>query len=47
MEMGFQVADPRSLAGLAKGDTVEFEMRAAPDKDGNYTIERLRKKGAK
>ena len=47
MEMGFQVADPKSLAGLAKGDTVEFEMRAAPDKDGNYTIERLRKKGAK
>ena len=47
MEMGFRVADPKSLAGLVKGDTVEFEMRAAPDKDGNYTIERLRKKGAK
>jgi Cu(I)/Ag(I) efflux system membrane fusion protein len=47
MNMGFTVADPGSLSGIAKGDTVEFEMRAEPDKDGNYTIERMKKKAAK
>lgn len=46
MEMGFQVADPAALAGIRTGDTVEFDMRAEPDAEGNYVIERLEKKGA-
>lgn len=47
MSMGFQVADPKALAGIGKGDTVEFEMRGEPYKDGDYVIERLKKKAAK
>jgi Cu(I)/Ag(I) efflux system membrane fusion protein len=47
MSMGFQVADPKALAGIGKGDSVEFEMRGEPDKDGDYVIERLKKKVAK
>jgi len=47
MSMGFQVADPKALAGIGKGDTVEFEMRGEPDKDGDYVIERLKRKAAK
>jgi Cu(I)/Ag(I) efflux system membrane fusion protein len=46
MEMGFRVADPKLLQGLAKGDAVEFEMRGQPDKEGDYTLEKLKKKGA-
>jgi hypothetical protein len=41
--MGFMVADRRLLQGLAKGDAVEFEMRAKPDKEGEYVLERLQK----
>jgi Cu(I)/Ag(I) efflux system membrane fusion protein len=47
MQMGFMVADPKALAGIGKGDTVEFEMRGDADKDGNYVIETIRKKDAK
>jgi len=47
MSMGFLVADPKALAGIGKGDTVEFEMRGEPDKEGDYVIERLKKKAAK
>jgi Cu(I)/Ag(I) efflux system membrane fusion protein len=43
MQMGFMVADRRLLQGLAKGDAVEFEMRAKPDKEGEYVLERLQK----
>ena len=43
MTMGFVVADPAALAGVKAGDQVEFEMRAEPDDDGNYIIERLNK----
>jgi Cu(I)/Ag(I) efflux system membrane fusion protein len=43
MQMGFAVADRKLLQGLAKGDTVEFEMRAASGKEGEYVLERLRK----
>lgn len=41
MRMGFQVADKRQLEGLKSGDAVEFELRGAPNKDGDYVIERI------
>lgn len=46
MTMGFSVADKASLAKLKKGDAVEFELRAEPDKDGNYLIEKIAPRGA-
>jgi Cu(I)/Ag(I) efflux system membrane fusion protein len=46
MQMGFKVADPARLRGLAKGDVIEFGMRGEPDKEGDYVIETLKKKGA-
>ncbi len=47
MTMGFRVEDSKALAGLKKGDIVDFEMRGEPDKDGNYVIVRIAPKGAK
>jgi len=47
MEMGFMVANPKLLEGIARGDVVEFEMRGEPGKDGDYVIETLKKRGAK
>jgi len=47
MQMGFGVASPEALKGLAPGEMVEFELRGEPDKDGNYVIERLKRKEAK
>ena len=41
MTMGFMVEDKAHLAKLKKGDTVEFELRAKPDADGNYVISRI------
>ena len=41
MKMGFAVEDKRQLAGLKQGDTVEFEMRGAPNKDGDYVLVRI------
>ncbi|MGQ0656259.1 MAG: copper-binding protein [Betaproteobacteria bacterium] len=41
MTMGFMVEDKRQLAKMKKGDAVEFELRAEPDKDGNYVISRI------
>lgn len=46
MQMGFRVADPALLAGVRKGDRIEFHMRGEPDKDGHYVIEKLEKKAA-
>ena len=43
MSMNFAVADKRQLAMLKPGDRVEFELRAQPDKDGSYVIERIGK----
>ncbi len=43
MQMGFKVPDKKLLEGLKKGDTVEFEMRGVPEKDGDFVIERLKK----
>ena len=41
MQMGFAVGDKKLLEGVKKGDTVEFEMRGVPNKDGDFVIERL------
>jgi Cu(I)/Ag(I) efflux system membrane fusion protein len=41
MTMGFPVHDKAQLSGLKKGDAVEFELKAEPDKDGEYLIERI------
>ncbi|MGH8639160.1 MAG: efflux RND transporter periplasmic adaptor subunit, partial [Burkholderiales bacterium] len=41
MRMGFAVEDKSQLSGLKPGDAVEFELRAAPDKDGNYVVTRI------
>ena len=41
MKMGFSVPDKKLLEGLKKGDTVEFEMRGLPNKDGDFVVERL------
>jgi Cu(I)/Ag(I) efflux system membrane fusion protein len=43
MSMGFIVEDKAQLSGLKKGDVVEFEVRAKPDKDGNYLVPRIGK----
>lgn len=41
MKMGFMVEDRALLEGLKPGDTVEFEMRDEPDKDGNYVLRKI------
>ena len=41
MTMGFQVEDKKLLQGLKPGDSITFEMRGEPDKDGNYVITRI------
>ena len=41
MQMGFAVTDTQMLAGLRKGDAVEFEMRGVPNKDGDFVIEKV------
>lgn len=42
MQMGFTVRDKAQLSSLKPGAMVEFEMRAEPDKDGGYVIEKIR-----
>jgi hypothetical protein len=37
------VQDKRQLAALKPGDRVEFELRAKPEPDGSYLIERIGK----
>jgi len=43
MTMEFAVEDKAALADLKPGDSVEFEMRAAPDKAGDYVLRSLRR----
>jgi Cu(I)/Ag(I) efflux system membrane fusion protein len=43
MTMGFRVPDKGQLSALKPGDRVEFELRAKPDAEGNYLIERIAK----
>jgi len=38
MTMGFIVEDKAQLASIKRGDTVEFEMRPKPNKDGDFLI---------
>ena len=45
MQMGFAVSDKKLLEGLKKGDVVDFEMRGLPNKDGDFVVERLTRKG--
>ncbi len=45
MQMGFSVPDKKLLEGLKKGDLVEFEMRGLPNKDGDFVIDALKRKG--
>jgi Cu(I)/Ag(I) efflux system membrane fusion protein len=47
MSMGFIVEDKAQLSSLKKGDVVEFEVRAKPDKDGNYLVPKIAKAGGK
>jgi Cu(I)/Ag(I) efflux system membrane fusion protein len=41
MKMGFVVTDKAALAKVKPGETVEFTMRAEPDKNGDYVIESI------
>jgi len=41
MKMGFAVTDKGQLARLKQGDTVEFELRGVPNKDGDFVIEKI------
>ena len=41
MKMGFLVEDRAQLAGIKKGDAVDFELRAQPNKEGDYIITRI------
>jgi Cu(I)/Ag(I) efflux system membrane fusion protein len=43
MRMGFSVADKSQLEGIKEGDAVEFELRARPNKEGEFIIERVGK----
>ena len=47
MTMGFIAEDKGQLAALKKGDLVEFEVKAKPDKDGNYRVPKIAKAGGK
>ena len=47
MTMGFIAEDKKQLAGLRKGDAVQFEVRPKPDKDGNYLLSMISKAGRK
>jgi Cu(I)/Ag(I) efflux system membrane fusion protein len=42
MKMDFPVEDKAALAHVKRGDAVQFELRAEPNKDGEYVIEKLR-----
>jgi Cu(I)/Ag(I) efflux system membrane fusion protein len=41
MKMGFAVTDADALSKLKTGDTVEFRLRAEPDKSGDYVIDSI------
>lgn len=47
MTMGFRAENKEQLHGLKKGDTVEFEVRPKPDKDGDYVLPKIGKAGGK
>jgi Cu(I)/Ag(I) efflux system membrane fusion protein len=41
MKMGFAVSDKNALSKVKPGDTVEFTVRAEPDRNGDYVIDSL------
>jgi Cu(I)/Ag(I) efflux system membrane fusion protein len=41
MTMPFAAADRAQLAGLKRGDRVEFEVRGEPNPEGHYVIEKI------
>jgi Cu(I)/Ag(I) efflux system membrane fusion protein len=41
MTMSFAVADRKQLAQVKRGDTVEFDIRAQPNPEGYYVIEKI------
>jgi Cu(I)/Ag(I) efflux system membrane fusion protein len=45
MSMGFQAEDRSQLLPLKKGDRVEFELNAKPDKDGEFLLHSIRPSG--
>ncbi|MGH8622351.1 MAG: copper-binding protein, partial [Burkholderiales bacterium] len=47
MTMGFMAEDKGQITKLRKGDAVEFELSAEPDKDGNYVITKIAPGGKK
>ena len=47
MTMGFPVADKKALATLRTGDSVDFELRGEPDRNGEYVIVGLVPSGAR
>jgi Cu(I)/Ag(I) efflux system membrane fusion protein len=47
MTMEFAVADKAALGKLKKGDGVEFELRGAPDKAGDWVIAKIGPRSAK
>ncbi len=47
MQMEFVVADPALLAGVKAGSDIEFELRPAQTKDGDWVIETLRPTAAR
>ncbi len=47
MKMSFAVADREALKSLKTGDAVGFELRAKPDQNGDYVIEKIAPVGSK
>jgi Cu(I)/Ag(I) efflux system membrane fusion protein len=41
MTMGFVVENKAQLAGIKRGDTVEFDLRPKPNQDGDFVISRI------
>jgi Cu(I)/Ag(I) efflux system membrane fusion protein len=41
MKMGFAVSDRNALAKVKPGDSVDFTVRAEPDRNGDYVIDSL------
>jgi Cu(I)/Ag(I) efflux system membrane fusion protein len=43
MTMGFQAAEKSELAGLRKGDRVQFELEPNPNQEGDYVLHAIRR----
>ena len=47
MSMGFQAEDKAQLSSIKAGDRVEFELYAKPNKDGDFILRSIRRRGGK